>query len=114
MPYKQLTGSFPYRTYRIPKSHRCGRCRSFHNTASGKTHKLWTHSLKLCEDLGMEPLYVCNCGMTCQGRKSVLLEGEALDEMVQDTLDAINMLSALRKANGEGFVLLWGIRNPLK
>lgn len=27
--------------------------------------------------------------MTCQGRKSVLLEGEALDEMVQDTLDAI-------------------------
>lgn len=45
--------------------------------------------LQLCEDLGMEPLYVCNCGMTCQGRKSVLLEGEALDEMVQDTLDAI-------------------------
>ena len=28
---------------------------------------------------------VCNCGMTCQGRKSVLLEGEALDEMVPDT-----------------------------
>lgn len=45
--------------------------------------------LQLREDLGMEPLYVCNCGMTCQGRKSVLLEGEALDEMVQDTLDAI-------------------------
>lgn len=45
--------------------------------------------LQLCEDLGMEPMYVCNCGMTCQGRKSVLLEGEALDEMVQDTLDAI-------------------------
>ena len=40
--------------------------------------------LQLCEDLGMEPLYVCNCGMTCQGRKSVLLEGEALDEMVQE------------------------------
>ncbi len=45
--------------------------------------------LQLCEDLDMEPLYVCNCGMTCQGRKSVLLEGEALDEMIQDTLDAI-------------------------
>lgn len=45
--------------------------------------------LQLCEDLGMEPMYVCNCGMTCQGRKSVLLEGETLDEMVQDTLDAI-------------------------
>ena len=64
--------------------------------------------LQLCEDLGMEPLYVCNCGMTCQGRKSVLLEGEALDEMVQDTLDAIEYANgdvttkygAMRAANG--------------
>lgn len=45
--------------------------------------------LQLCEDLGMEPMYVCNCGMTCQGRNCVLLEGEALEEMLQDTLDAI-------------------------
>lgn len=45
--------------------------------------------LQLCEDLDMEPMYVCNCGMTCQGRKCVLLEGEALEEMLQDTLDAI-------------------------
>ena len=48
--------------------------------------------------------------MTCQGRKSVLLEGEALDEMVQDTLDAIEYAIGSK----EGFVLLWGIRNPLK
>lgn len=45
--------------------------------------------LQLCEDLDMEPMYVCNCGMTCQGRKCVLLEGEAFEEMLQDTLDAI-------------------------
>ena len=45
--------------------------------------------LQLCEDLDMEPMYVCNCGMTCQGRNCVLLEGEALEEMLQDTLDAI-------------------------
>lgn len=45
--------------------------------------------LQLCEDLDMEPLYVCNCGMTCQARRPVLLTGEALDEILQDTLDAI-------------------------
>ncbi|MDK2807617.1 MAG: alpha-L-arabinofuranosidase [Clostridiales bacterium] len=45
--------------------------------------------LQFCEDLNMEPLYVFNCGMTCQARKSVLLEGEDLEEMLQDTLNAI-------------------------
>lgn len=45
--------------------------------------------LQLCEDLDMEPLYVCNCGMTCQARMEVLMEGELQDEMLQDTLDAI-------------------------
>ena len=45
--------------------------------------------LQLCEDLDMEPLYVCNCGMTCQGRAPVLFEGEELEDMLQDTLDAI-------------------------
>lgn len=45
--------------------------------------------LQLCEDLGMEPMYVCNCGMTCQARKCVLLRDEALEEILQDTLDAI-------------------------
>lgn len=45
--------------------------------------------LQFCEDLDMEPLYVCNCGMTCQARKEVLLEGKAFDETLQDALDAI-------------------------
>lgn len=45
--------------------------------------------LQLCEDLQMEPLYVCNCGMTCQARCSLLLEGEELEEIFQDTLNAI-------------------------
>ncbi len=45
--------------------------------------------LQLCEDLNMEPLYVCNCGMTCQGRCPVMFEGEDLEDMIQDTLDAI-------------------------
>lgn len=45
--------------------------------------------LQLCEDLGMEPLYVFNCGMTCQARCEVYFEGDELQEMIQDTLDAI-------------------------
>lgn len=45
--------------------------------------------LQLCEDLDMEPLYVCNCGMTCQGRSPEFFEGEELASMLQDTLDAI-------------------------
>ncbi len=45
--------------------------------------------LQLCEDLDMEPLYVFNCGMTCQARKAVLMEGQELEDMIQDTLDAL-------------------------
>ncbi len=45
--------------------------------------------LQLCEDIGMEPLYVFNCGMTCQARCEVYFEGEELQAMIQDTLDAI-------------------------
>lgn len=45
--------------------------------------------LQLCEDLGMEPLYVCNCGMTCQGRKPVLLTGKEQDEILEDTMNAL-------------------------
>ena len=37
----------------------------------------------------MEPLYVCNCGMTCQGRAPVLFEGEELEDMLQDTLRCV-------------------------
>ena len=57
-------------------------------------------------------MYV-TAGMTCQGRKSVLLEGEAFDEMVQDTLMPLNMLSALRKANG-GRLCFYGASEPFK
>lgn len=45
--------------------------------------------LQFCEDLGMEPLYVCNCGMTCQARKETLIEGAELEAALEDTLNAI-------------------------
>ena len=46
--------------------------------------------LQLAEDLGAVPLYVCNCGMTCQGRPG----GGAMEEKyvqlaLQEALDAL-------------------------
>lgn len=66
--------------------------------------------LQLCEDLDMEPMYVCNCGMTCQGRKGVLLTGEALDEILQDTLDAIEY--AIGDADSKWGKLRAGMGHP--
>ncbi|MBR6321318.1 MAG: alpha-L-arabinofuranosidase [Lachnospiraceae bacterium] len=45
--------------------------------------------LQFCEDLGMQPLYVCNCGMTCQGRKPYYFNDEELEDVLQDTLNAL-------------------------
>ena len=45
--------------------------------------------LQLCEDLGAEPMYVCNCGMTCQGRNPYYFNEEETDDILQDTLDAL-------------------------
>ena len=45
--------------------------------------------LQLCEDLGIAPLYVCNCGMTCQGRKPRYFSEEEQEEMIRDILGAM-------------------------
>lgn len=37
----------------------------------------------------MEPMYVFNCGMTCQGRKPVYFTGKEFDDILQDTMDAL-------------------------
>lgn len=45
--------------------------------------------LQICEDLNLEPMYVVNCGLTCQGRKPEYFEGEELDCILQEVFDAI-------------------------
>ena len=45
--------------------------------------------LQLCEDLNLAPLYVCNCGMTCQGRGPVYFDEAMQQDIIQDTLDAL-------------------------
>lgn len=45
--------------------------------------------LQLCEDLDVAPLYVCNCGMTCQGRNPRYFSGEEQADMLRDILGAL-------------------------
>ena len=45
--------------------------------------------LQLCEDLCLAPLYVCNCGMTCQGRGPRYFDEEEQEDMLDDILGAL-------------------------
>ena len=44
---------------------------------------------QLCDDLGMEPLPVLNCGMSCQFQDKQLVPLSQLDPWVQDALDLV-------------------------
>ncbi|MBR2852811.1 MAG: alpha-L-arabinofuranosidase [Clostridia bacterium] len=57
--------------------------------------------LQLCEDLGVAPLYVCNCGMTCQGRNPRYFTEEEQADMLDDIMNALEY--ALGPAESE-----WG------
>ncbi|MCQ2457763.1 MAG: alpha-L-arabinofuranosidase [Clostridia bacterium] len=45
--------------------------------------------LQLCEDLNVAPLYVCNCGMTCQGRGPHYFDEREQADMLEDILGAL-------------------------
>ncbi len=45
--------------------------------------------LQFCEDLGTDALYVCNCGMTCQARNCILMSEDEVEDMLDDTLCAL-------------------------
>lgn len=45
--------------------------------------------LQLCEDLNLAPLYVCNCGMTCQGRGPHFFNEKEQADMLEDILNAL-------------------------
>ncbi|MEH7418032.1 alpha-L-arabinofuranosidase C-terminal domain-containing protein [Neobacillus drentensis] len=64
--------------------------------------------LQMAEDLGLELMFVVNCGLTCQGRPGEHIPLEDLDDWIQDMLDAIEYANgpitskwgALRAENG--------------
>ena len=45
--------------------------------------------LQLCEDLDMEALYVCNCGMSCQARHGKGFAADVTEKYLQEALDAL-------------------------
>lgn len=45
--------------------------------------------LQLCEDLDIAPLYVANCGMSCQARIAEYFDQAGIDEMLQEALNAL-------------------------
>ncbi|MCX7986188.1 MAG: DUF1080 domain-containing protein [Bacteroidales bacterium] len=64
--------------------------------------------LQMAEDLGCEPLFVVNVGMTCQARNSYSMPLDQLQPMIDDVLDAIEYANgpvsskwgAIRAQNG--------------
>lgn len=45
--------------------------------------------LQLCEDLDMEAMYVCNCGICCQARHGYMFSEESIQDMLKEAMDAI-------------------------
>jgi len=45
--------------------------------------------LTLCEDIGAEAMYVVNCGLSCQGRRPELFEGEELNGLLEEAIAAV-------------------------
>lgn len=75
----------------------------------GTTNGMGFHEyLQVCEDLGAEPVYVVNGGITSQARRPRYQDIVEMDGLVQDVLDAIEYANgpatsgwgAVRKANG--------------
>lgn len=64
--------------------------------------------LQMCEDLGSEPVYVINSGITSQSRRPRYEPILSMDELIKDALDAIayanqpkdSVLGAMRAKNG--------------
>lgn len=75
----------------------------------GSTSGMGYHEyLQMCEDLGAEPVYVLNSGVTSQSRRPRYEDITAMDKLVQDALDALayanaptdSVLGALRARHG--------------
>lgn len=64
--------------------------------------------LQFCEDIGAAGMFVCNAGMSCLFRNGDYVQGDDLEPLIQDALDAIEYAigdtstewGALRAANG--------------
>ncbi|MEG1701254.1 MAG: hypothetical protein RR270_08225, partial [Alistipes sp.] len=58
--------------------------------------------LQYCEDMGAKAMFVCNAGMSCDGRNGDYYDDKQVDGLIQDALDAIEY------ATGDAKTTRWG------
>lgn len=57
----------------------------YHSTQGFGYHEF----LQYCEDIDAQAMFVCNAGMSCDGRNGDFYEEDELEALIQDALDAI-------------------------
>lgn len=72
------------------------------------TYGLGYHEfLQFCEDIGSNGMFVCNAGMACLFRNGDYVQGEELEPLIQEALDAIEY------ALGDAETTRWGAERAL-
>ena len=70
--------------------------------------------LQLCEDLEMEAMYVCNCGMSCQARHGSGFSDEITQEYLQEALHALEYALGSEETEFGRLRALNGRKEPFK
>lgn len=70
--------------------------------------------LQLCEDLDMEAMYVCNCGMSCQARHGGGFTEEITREYLQEALDALEYALGAEDTKYGSLRAQYGRKEPFK
>lgn len=70
----------------------------YHSTNGFGYHEF----LQYCEDMGAKAMFVCNAGMSCDGRNGDYYDDREVEQLIQDALDAIEY------ATGDAKTTRWG------
>ena len=70
----------------------------YHSTNGFGYHEF----LQYCEDIGAQAMFVCNAGMSCDGRNGDYYDDKEVEVLIQDALDAIEY------ATGDAETTKWG------
>lgn len=70
----------------------------YHSTNGFGYHEF----LQYCEDIGCKAMFVCNAGLSCDGRNGDYYDDEEVEGLIQDALDAIEY------ATGDAETTRWG------
>ena len=70
----------------------------YHSTNGFGYHEF----LQYCEDIGCKAMFVCNAGLSCDGRNGDFYDDDQVEGLIQDALDAIEY------ATGDAETTRWG------